>query len=371
MKIKNQELKEMLDIAMLDKNSIDTVLNICENEILWKLNENLTYKLQGEHNIPINNYSLNSMKLAKIVKTLPNGTSDIDIKDEKLIISDNDGDIKAELSEGYKITTPKFTNTLLKLKTKEFIEVLKDTKDFTSKDKTREVFTGVYLDYKHSNNILKIVALDNYKLYVKTIKLANEERLEDDFGLIMRNLSVERIKKIKSSEFIEIKKGVNNNNQEQYYITFEKGVIEDGFILNQKYFSYESAINTNYVYEVQYENNEIKSFIKYLEKCKKFSSQALFIESEIQNHKHALTCNVEGTEITKDMDAKIKERFGVAYNSEYMLSAFNIFKENENVNIGMTSSQHGIVLWSEDKLILVIPVNLAKMKNRTNIQNNY
>lgn len=362
MKIKNQELKQMLDIAMSDKDSIGTALNIEKDGILWELNGDLIYKLRGEHNIPVGDYCINAMKLAKIVKTLPNGTSDIDIKDNKLIIGDKDGDIKAELNDGYKINLPNFNITLLKLNTKEFVEVLKDTKDFTSKDKSREILTGIFLDYKYSNNTLKIVALDGFKMYVKTIKLTKDEKLDSDFGLIMKGKSVERIKKLKDSKFVEIKKGVDSNNEEKYFITFEGGMIEDGFILNQEYFSYKDTINDNYTYEVEYEDDDVKSFIKYFEKCKKFKSkEALLVESEIEDHKHQLICNVDGTTvITKDMEVDTEDRFNIAYNAEYMLSALNIFKKDYHVNVGMVNDVNGIVLWTKDRLTLVLPIRLAK-----------
>lgn len=361
MKIKNQELKEMLDIAMVDKTSISTVLNVSENEILWELNGDLIYKTKEEHNITAGEYCINAMQLAKIVKTLPNGTSDISIKDKKLIISDKDGNIKEILSVGYKIKLPEFKETLFKLNTKEFIEILKDTKDFSSKDKSREIFTGIYLHYKHSSNTLNVVALDGFKMYVKTIELAKEEQLEEDFGLIMKNKSVERIKKLKDSDLIEIKRGIDSNNDEKYYITFENGMIEDGFILNQEYFSYEAIIKDNYTYEVEYEDDDIKSFIKYFEKCKKFKSkEALLVESEIKDHKHQLICNVDGTEITKEMNVKTEERFRIVYNAEYMLSALNIFKKDYHINVGMVDDVNGIIMQTEDRLVLVLPVRLAK-----------
>lgn len=362
MKIKNQELKQMLDIAMVDKSSISTVLNVNKNEILWKLNGDIVYKTQEQHNIPTGDYCINAMKLAKIVKTLPNGTSDIDIKENKLIISDKDGDIKETLTDGYKIKLPEFKETLLKLNTKEFIEILKDTKDFVSKDKSREIFTGIYLHYKHSNNTLNIVALDGWKMYVKTIELTKDEKLDSDFGLIMKHKSVERIKKLKDSEFIEIKKGFDSNSNKKYYITFENGMIEEGFIINQEFFRYETAMKKNYTYEVEYEDNDIKSFIKYFEKCKKFSSKTIFVKSEIKDHKHQLICNVDGTEITKETNVKTEERFNVAYNAEYMLSALNIFKKDYYVHVGMVDDVNGIIINTENRLVLVLPVILTKNK---------
>lgn len=368
MKIKNQELKQMLDIAMVDKSSISTVLNVSENEILWELNGDLVYKIQEQHNIPAGDYCVNAMQLAKIVKTLSTGTSNIDIKDHKLIISDKDGDIKEILSVGYKIKLPEFKETLLRLNTKEFIEILKDTKDFSSKDKSREIFTGIYLHYKHSSNTLNIVALDGYKMYVKTMELEEAEKLDSDFGLIMKNKSVERIKKLKDSQFIEIKKGIDGNNDERYYITFENGMIEESFIVNQEFFNHEALINNNYTYEVEYEDNDIKSFIKYFEKCKKFSSRkALLVESEIKDHKHQLLCDVDGTEITKEINVDTEERFNIAYNAEYMLSALNIFKKDYHVNVGMVDDVNGIIMQTEDRLVLVLPVRLAKNK-KTNIR---
>lgn len=43
-----------------------------------------------------------------------------------------------------------------------------------------------------------------------------------------------------------------------------------------------------------------------------------------------------------------------------MLSALNIFKKDYHVNVGMVDDVNGIVIQTEDKLALVLPIRLAK-----------
>lgn len=86
----------------------------------------------------------------------------------------------------------------------------------------------------------------------------------------------------------------------------------------------------------------------------------MLVESEIKDHKHQLICNVDGTEITKEINVETEERFNIAYNAEYMLSALNIFKKDYHVNVGMVDDVNGIIMQTEDKLVLVLSVRLAK-----------
>lgn len=358
--ITNAELKEMIEIAMLGKYDTEVTLNIRENGILWRLNEDVIYRTQGEHDFDIGEYKINSKQLTKIIKSLPKGTSELTIKDKTLIISDDTGDLKAKLTDGEKIEVPNVTERLIRLNAGEFIEILKEAKEFMSKDKSRQVFESVFLDYKKIHNELKIVALDGYRMYVKTIKLKDEDQLDSDFNLIMKKEAVERIKKNKNSNVIEIQKGTNKKGFEENYIRLENAMIENGFLTRGEYIAYESIINTDFTYKTEYGEKTIKDIIKYLEKCKKFGDKSTLVESEIVNNKHILTCNVEGTEITKEFNANVKDRFKIAYNSQYMLDALNIFKEERNTEIWMKNEVSGIFFKTEDKLVLVLPIELKK-----------
>lgn len=53
MKIKNNELKEMANIANTNKNDYSTAIEIKENELLVQFNANYLYSLKGQHSMEL------------------------------------------------------------------------------------------------------------------------------------------------------------------------------------------------------------------------------------------------------------------------------------------------------------------------------
>lgn len=358
MKIKNNELKEMVAIANTIKNDYSTSIEVKENELLVQFNANYLYSLKGEHSMELGAYYLPAMEFNKIIKSLPAGVSDVKIEDKKLIISDKAGDIETPLDTIYEIFIPNIEETLAKIKAEEFIEILKETKQFISKDKNRRVFCGVYLDYYHKDHILKVVALDGYKMYIRNIQLDEETSVDYDFNLILNAETVERIKKIKSSEYIEIKSGASPVDDKQYFITFENGILED-ITVSGDYFSYKELLKDNINYEVVYDNKTIKELTQYFEKCKKLSGDNNIIESTIVNHEHIIQTRGAGTKVKKTMKSDSEDRFLIAYNGDYMIDMLKLFKDSGRVTIKMEDHVNPIMMEDDVRFALLLPVRLG------------
>lgn len=358
MKIKNNELKEMSNIANTTKNDYSTSIEVKENELLVQFNANYLYSLKGEHSMELGAYYLPAMEFNKIIKSLPAGVSDVKIEDKKLIISDKAGNIETPLDTIYEIFIPNIEETLAKIKAEEFIEILKETKQFISKDKNRRVFCGVYLDYYHKDRILKVVALDGYKMYIRNIQLDEETSVDYDFNLILNAETVERIKKIKSSEYIEIKSGASPVDDKQYFITFENGILED-ITVSGDYFSYKELLKDNINYEVVYDNKTIKELTQYFEKCKKLSGDNNIIESTIVNHEHIIQTRGAGTKVKKTMKSDSEDRFLIAYNGDYMIDMLKLFKDSGRVTIKMEDHVNPIMMEDDVRFALLLPVRLG------------
>lgn len=358
MKIKNNELKEMVAIANTTKNDYSTAIEVKENEMLVQFNANYLYSLKGKHSMELGSYYLPAMEFNKIIKSLPAGVSDIKIEDEKLILSDKAGDIETPLDTANEISIPNIDETLAKIKTEEFIEVLKECKPFTSKDTNRIVFCGVYLDYYHQDHILKVVALDGYKMYIRNIQLDEETSVDYDFNFILNAETVERIKKIKSSEFIEIKAGTSPVDDKQYFITFENGVLED-VTISGDYFSYKALLKDNINYETVYDGKTIKELTQYFEKCKKLAGDDNIIESTIINHEHIIQTRGAGTRVKKTMKSDNEDRFLIAYNGDYMIDILKLFKNSGRVTVTMTDHVNPIIMEDDVRFALLLPVRLG------------
>ena len=359
MKIKNKELKEMVTIANTTKNDYSTAIEVKKNELLVQFNFNYLYSLKGKHTMELGAYYLPAMEFNKIIKSLPAGISDIKIEDEKLILSDKAGDIETPLNVADEIFIPKIDETLAKIKAEELIEVLKECKPFTSKDKNRIVFCGVYLDYYHQDHILKVVALDGYKMYIRNIQLDEETSVDYDFNLILNSETVERIKKIKNSEYIEIKAGTSPADGEQHFITFENGILED-ISIKGDYFSYKALLKDNINYETVYDGQTIKELAQYFEKCKKLAGDANLIESTIINHEHILQTKGAGTKVKKVMKSDTQDRFQIAYNGNYMIDMLKLFKDSGRVTVKMEDNVNPIIMEDDVRFALLLPVRLAK-----------
>lgn len=358
MKIKNNELKEMVAIANTTKNDYSTAIEVKENELLVQFNANYLYSLKGEHSMELGSYYIPAMEFNKIIKSLPTGESDVKIEDKKLIISDKAGDIETPVDTTDEIYIPKIEETLAKIKAEEFIEILKECKQFTSKDKNRRLFCGVYLDYYHQDNILKIVALDGYKMYIRDIQLDEETSVDYDFNLILNAETVERVKKIKSSEFIEIKAGTSPVDEKQYFITFENGILED-ITVSGEYFSYKALLKDNINYEVVYDGQTIKELTQYFEKCKKLSGDDNIIESTIVNHEHTIQTKRAGTRVKKTMKSDNEDRFLIAYNGDYMIDMLKLFKDGGRVTVKMTDHVNPIMMEDDVRFALLLPIRLG------------
>ena len=358
MKIKNNELKEMVAIANTNKNDYATAIEVKENELLVQFNANYLYSLKGQHSMELGSYYLSAMEFNKIIKSLPTGESDVKIENQTLIVSDKAGDIETPLNATDEIFIPNIEETLAKIKAEEFIEILKETKQFTSKDKNRRIFCGVYLDYYHQDNILKVVALDGYKMYIRNIQLDEETSVDYDFNLILNAETVERIKKIKSSEYIEIKSGASPVDDKQYFITFENGILED-ITIKGDYFSYKALLKDSINYEVVYDSQTIKELTQYFEKCKKLSGDNNIIESTIVNHEHIIQTRGAGTKVKKIMKSDTQDRFLIAYNGDYMIDMLKLFKDSGRVTVKMTDHVNPIMMEDDVRFALLLPVRLG------------
>ena len=69
MKIKNNELKEMVAIANTTKSDYSTAIEVKENELLVQFNANYLYSLKGEHSMELGSYYLSAMEFNKIIKS--------------------------------------------------------------------------------------------------------------------------------------------------------------------------------------------------------------------------------------------------------------------------------------------------------------
>lgn len=359
MKIKNNELKEMVAIANTTKDDYSTAIEVKKNELLVQFNSNYLYSLKGKHTMELGAYYLPAIEFNKIVKSLPAGISDVKIEDEKLILSDKAGDIETPLNIADEIFIPNITETLAKIKAEELIEVLKECKLFTSKDKNRIVFCGVYLDYYHQDHILKVVALDGYKMYIRNIQLDKQTSVDHDFNLILSAETVEKVKKIKSSEYIEIKSGTSEIDGQQYFMTFENGILED-ITEKGEYFSYKSLLKDNINYETVYDGQTIKELTQYFEKCKKLSGEKNLIKSTIINHEHIIQTVGTGTKVKKTMKSDIGNRFTIAYNGDYMIDMLKLFKDSCRVTVKMEDEINPIMMEDGVRFALLLPVRLAK-----------
>ena len=249
-----------------------------------------------------------------------------------------------------------FEKTVLTLDTKEFIEILKETDDFRSKDDKMGNFTGVCLDYCSEKDRLNIVALDGYKLYVREMTNKTVANKKEDFELILSKQAIDKIKKIKSSGTIEIKKAKNS---EKHYIVFDNAIIDNAFI-DGDYSNYKSMLDeTDYNYNATYSKKEKDDIIKYFEKCKNFTNKQPLVSSEIENGVNKLLFRDESTTIIKELKSSVKDRFKIAYNADFMLSALKLFK-NSNIEVSMIKPIGGIIIKDSQITTFVLPVRLAK-----------
>ncbi|NMW84713.1 hypothetical protein HKO22_03005 [Peptoniphilus sp. AGMB00490] len=357
--INNNELKQMIDVAMLDKNSLETVINVNEKEVVFLLGNDLIYRIQKTQkiDIPVGEYAIGSGNLVKIIKSLPNEMSNINIENQQLIISDSSGDINTILTTGVKINIPKIERTIAEIDVKELIEALKETDSFRSKDTNAPMLMGVCLRYDHCSNELSVAAMDGYRVYVRNIGIKCNEK--EDFELIIDDKTVKRLKKIKAKLKLCIKKGILRTG-EKYFLTTNNMIFLTPFI-DGEYFNYENVFhNAKENYKTSYNNKEIKTFIKYFEKCNKLSEKRPLIESSIENYNHKLSCQAGLANIENNSKSKVENRFTIGYNGKYMLEVLKLFNYSDKVDVQMEDEIHPIIFTDNIKTILLLPIQIKK-----------
>lgn len=354
--INNNELKQMVNVAMLGKNSVETVINVTEKEIIFLLGNSLIYKISKAQklDIPAGEYAIGSSEFVKIVNSLLNENSNLNIKNQQLIITDSSGDIKTVLMYGTKINIPTMEKTIAEIDIKELIEILKETKTFVSKDSSRPAFMGVCLHYTHYDNKLSVAASDGYRIYLRNIDVKCNEK--EDFELIIDCKTVEKLKKIKNNQTLCIKKGVLATTGEKYFLTTDNMIFLQAF-LAEEFLDYKFLFDkakTNY--KASYNNDEIRALIKYFEKCNKLSDRAPFIESIIENYNHKISCKTELTDIEKNSKSKTDKRFKISYNGKYMLEILKLYNYSDEVEVQMEDGMHPIILTDNVRTTLLLPI---------------
>ena len=196
---------------------------------------------------------VNAMMFTEIIRKLPDSEINININENNLLTIECEGAL-------YKLATmnPDEFPELPKIEIENSIELeqsalknmIKKTIFAVSTEENRPIFTGCLFEIK--NNKLNIVAIDGFRLALRTINLPVQV---NDFKAVIPAKSLNEVNKILEDSFEPVKIGISKN---QAVFEMENCKIVTR-ILDGEFLNYASVIPENWQTRIRVEKNSLQN----------------------------------------------------------------------------------------------------------------
>ena len=239
-----------------------------------------------------------------------------------------------------------------------FKDMIKKTIFATSQDENRPIYTGALVTVE--DNILKVVAIDGFRLALKQYVLENSN--ENFKAIIPGKTLSELIKILSDSEDIDVKIGVNKNQA-----LFELGeCIVVSRIIEGEFLNYNSVIPSEFETKIKVNT---KSILESLDRVSLFSRE---VSEKEKKAPIKLNVSMEGIEISCTSlagDAKENvlgivegKNLEIGFNPRYLIEALKVI-ENEEIVMNFTTNVSPMIIkptHGNDYIYMVLPVKLRQ-----------
>ena len=273
------------------------------------------------------NTVVNAIMFSEIIRKLPNKEIRISVNDNGLLEIECEGSL-------YKLATmdPDEFPELPKINVENSIEIeqtvlknmIRKTIFAVSQEENRPVFTGCLFEV--ADEKLNVVAVDGYRLAVKSQKLTN---IKNNFSSVIPGKTLNEINKIMNDSFDTVKIGISKN---QALFEMENCKIVTR-LLDGEFLKYQNAIPTNWETRIKVNKNEIQNCFERIilisassiEKEKKYP-----VKMNIEVGKVIISCaNQSGDakeEISPETEGKELE---ICFNPRFFLDALKAIDDEE------------------------------------------
>ncbi|WP_446898169.1 DNA polymerase III subunit beta [Clostridium sp. LBM24168] len=298
---------------------------------------------------------LNARLFGEIIRRLPN--NDIDIENT----NNNSTQILCEKSNFNIINMntedfpelPKINdNMMLSIPENILKDMIKETIFATAQDETRPILTGVLFEIK--NETLNLVALDGYRLALRSENLKNE----NEINAVIPGKTLNEVSKILE------------DNEENVDITFTPNHILFNLgktkivsrLLEGEFIQYNSIIPEEFNSKVIAKREELLSCIERASLLAKDSNTNL-IKLNIEEKNIIITSNSQLGMVKEETNIILQgQPLQIAFNSKYLMDVLKIMEEEE-VLLEFSSNVSPCIIKNKDKdknncIYLILPVRL-------------
>ena len=230
--------------------------------------------------------------------------------------------------------------------------MIKGTSFAIAQDETRPILQGILFEVK--NKSLNLVALDGYRLAVKSEFLDNTNNIE----VVIPGKTLNEVSKI-----LEDKEDIVKITFTQNHILFN---LSDTKIISRlldgKFVNYLSLLPQEYKLLVNINKQELQNGLERASLMAKDGNSNL-IKLDFQEENVIITSNSQLGKVREEVEMEMQgEELQIAFNSKYLLDVLKNMEE-ENIQIKLTSGVSPCIIKNknnDDCEYLVLPVRMAK-----------
>ncbi|GBD34121.1 DNA polymerase III subunit beta [bacterium HR34] len=269
--------------------------------------------------------------------------------------------IKTDNKENFPII-PRIKNKekIVQIKAQALCEALSKVINFIGINSTKIEITGVY--FNASNNVLKLVATDNFRLAEQKVYFEKENNLDFSFILPFKTARsfIDVFSKIDGVVDLVISENqVEFIFEDKSYQIFNIEIVSK--LIEGEFPSYEKIIPVTFSTEAVFNKDE---FLQRIQLASVFSSKindVVFVFN-VQNNKILIKSENQQTgefegELTADLSGKdIK----IAFNYKFLIEGVNVFNTNE-IFMGLNSEDEPVLFKSEkdkDFIYIIMPLKI-------------
>lgn len=230
--------------------------------------------------------------------------------------------------------------------------MIKGTAFAIAQDETRPILQGILFEVK--NKTLNLVALDGYRLAVKSEFLDNDNEIE----VVIPGKTLNEVSKI-LEDILDIVKITFTNNHILFNLNDTKVISR---LLDGKFVNYESLLPQEYKILVNVNKQKLQNCIERASLMAKDGNSNL-IKLDVQEDTLIITSNSQLGKVREEVSINLQgEDIQIAFNSRYLLDVLKTMEDDEVV-MQMTSSVSPCVIKGknmENAKYLVLPVRLIR-----------
>lgn len=295
---------------------------------------------------------VNSRLFGDIIRKLTSDTININVENYTMNLKSGKSifNIACQKGDEYPDLPHIDDNYQLNINSKDLTDAIKKTAFAVSFDESRIVFTGVLMDIYE--NYINFVALDGFRMAVKTIRL--NTGFQTSAIIPARSLN-ELTKIIENNNDIKINLSRNN-----IVFTFNNTVFYST-LLSGDFFKYEGLLRDNHDVSIEVNKSDFQLAVERASLLAR-EERANLIKLNILENIISISSNSEIGNVYEEVETSNNNKeLNIAFNSRYVLEGIKIL-ENENITLNFTDSVNPCIIKEEndkDYIYLVLPVRLA------------